>query len=241
MALVSTFLKDAMGLIGAIEIDETPSSTEMQTALRVANMMLGRWSAQSLLPRATNTLSFPITAGKSSYTIGNAAAYDVVSEKPLSLVGGYLRDSSNRDTPLNVITIDHYNNFQDKAISSGLPNYVAYRPIDAQQVIPNGAFYFYLTPNRNYTFFGEVNKYLTKFNSINDELTFEPMYEEAFVYSLAARLFRHFNGPDKIIPQDIVEIASAALSNIKALNSEIPLAACDVPTVARKFNIYTGS
>jgi len=238
--LVSNILKDAMGLVGAIEIDESPEATEFQTALRVANMMLGRWSAQSLLLRSTTSLSFPLVVGTSTYTIGNDASFDVVSDKPISIVSGFLRDTSNRDTPLNVITIEHYNSFQDKAISSGLPNYVAYRPVDAQQVLPYGIIYFYLTPNRQYTFYGEISKYLTRFTDVHEELTFDPMYEEALVYNLAARLFRHFHGPDKVIPQDIVTIASSSLANIKAVNSEIPVAKCDIPTVARKFNIYTG-
>lgn len=71
---VQDILKDAMGLCNAVEIDETPSSSEMALALRVANMMLDHWSSQRLMLRSHTSIVFILSANKASYTIGSTGA-----------------------------------------------------------------------------------------------------------------------------------------------------------------------
>ena len=158
---VSDILKDAMGLIGAIEIDEAPSSTEMATAMRVANMMLGRWSTQRLTLRSTNTLTIPLVIGKSTYTIGPDSSYDIVGPRPIKILSAFLRDQNNHDTPVEVITKELYDSYSDKNLSSGRPSYLVYEPGNAQQSTFSSEVIVYNTPASVYTIYAEVLSYVT--------------------------------------------------------------------------------
>lgn len=237
--IVSDILKDAMGLIGAVEIDETPTATEIQTAMRVANMMLGRWSTQRLTIRSPSKLTIPLVSGKATYTIGPDGTYDIIGQRPISIISAYLRDQNNHDTPLDIITKSLYNTYPDKEISSGIPSCLVYDPLSSQQNIHSGEITVYNTPSSTYTIYAEAIYYITEFTNVNDDLTFEPGYYEALVYGLAARLFRYYHPITVALPQDIAIIASSSLSNIKAMNSVRIISAMDIPGVSGDYNIYT--
>lgn len=235
---VRDILIDAMGLIGATEIDETPSSTEMAVALRTANVMLDRWSSQSLLLRSSDSIVFTLTPNKASYTIG-ASGCDIVGAKPLSVQSAYVTDN-NIDYPMDTITRDMYDRFQDKHVSTSRPEYVAYDPDDAQQTVSSGTFYFYYTPDKPYSVSLDVFNYLNEFVNYTDRVNFDPAYYEAIIYGLAVRLFRRYNDRTIPVPQDIIVIAHDSLNNIKALNSVRIPAACDIPGArVSTYNVYT--
>jgi len=233
--LVQDMLKDAMGLIGATEIDETPSSSEMLTALRIANIMLDRWSSQQLLLRSTSTLTIPITSGKASYTIGNLGG-DITSKKPISLISGFIRDSAGIDSEVKVLTNQQYDDLSIKTISSS-PEYVIYNPGESQQIQHLGTITLYPVPNQDCTLICKVYVNLNEFTNLTDEVMFEPMYYEALIYNLAARLFRRYHASGEI-PADIVAIASNAIQNIKQTNSTRIIAKSDF-SCNSKYNVYT--
>jgi len=94
---VQNIITDAMGLIGAVAADETPTTSENTLALRVANTMIDRWSSQRLLLRSSTTLDFTLVANKAEYTIGASGA-DIAGGKPIRLISAYYTDSSSLDT-----------------------------------------------------------------------------------------------------------------------------------------------
>lgn len=237
---VQDILKDAMGLIGTIEIDETPSSSEMGLALRTANVMLGRWAAQRLLMRSTTPLSFPTVSGKSTYTIAASGA-DITGSKPIGISSAYVLESGSTNDNLGLISIELYNSLEDKDISTGKPYYLAYDPGNTQQAISTGTFYLYAIPDKVYTIKCEIDGYLTEFVNLTDTITFEPIYYEALIYNLAIRLFRYFHGNKAQIPQDVVAIASNAIENLKNINSVTPIAFIDYPGKKNNYNIMSDS
>jgi len=232
---VQDMLKDAMGLIGATEIDETPSSSEMLTALRIANIMLDRWSSQQLLLRSTSTLTIPITSGKASYTIGNLGG-DITSKKPISLISGFIRYPAGIDLEVKILTNQQYDDLSIKTISSS-PEYVIYYPGESQQPQHLGTITLYPVPNKDCTLICKVYVNLNEFTNLTDEVMFEPMYYEALIYNLAARLFRRYHASGEI-PADIVAIASNAIQNIKQTNSTRIIAKSDF-SCNSKYNVYT--
>jgi len=236
---VSDILKDAMGLCNATEIDETPSSSEMAVALRAANVMLGRWAAQNLLIRSSTTITFSTTANDPTYTIGASGA-DITAAKPLRISSGYVTDGSI-DYPLEVFTLEMYNNLGDKGAATGRPTYVAYDPGAAQQTAQKGTLFFYYTPNKVYSVVLEGNVYFTEFANFTDTVTFEPAYYEALIYGLALRLFRRYNDDQKPVPADLALIASESLKTLKNLNAERVPAMMDLPGVGGRYNILTDS
>ena len=62
-------ITEALGIIGAIAIDETPTTSEINAGLKVLNIMLNSWSAQHLLLRGTTTATKTLTANDYPYTI----------------------------------------------------------------------------------------------------------------------------------------------------------------------------
>lgn len=235
---VSDILKDALGLIGVIEIDETPSSSDMNLALRVANMMLGRWAAQRFILRSTTTITVPLTASKYIYTIAASGA-DVTAAKPISIFSAFKRDSGNVDDPVQVIDLSTYRQLEDRALSTGDVIYVAYDPGAAQQTVQTGTLYVYGIPSSSETLYVEADVCLTEFVNLTDNITFEPIYYEPLVYNLASRLFRYFNPPAAQLPPDIAVIANSSLSNIKTLNAPVLIAATDVPGGGGGYDIYS--
>lgn len=239
MVLVQDILKDALGLTGAIAIDETPTTSEYTHALRTANVMIDRWATQRLLLRSTTPISFPLVANKASYTIG-ASGSDITGSKPTKVYSAFFRDQSNIDTPLDLIDITTYNNLSDKDVSAGNPMYLAYDPGEAQQSVQKGTFYVYYMPSdATNTIYAEVDCYLTEFVNLTDVVTFEPAYYEALIYNLATRLFRYYRSAATPVPLDIMMIAQNSINNLKAMNSVTMTAGMELPGKVGKYNIYT--
>lgn len=236
---VSDLLKDAMGLVNATEGDETPSSSEMAIALRVANVMLGRWAAQNLLVRSDTKTTFSTVAGQASYTIGASGA-DITASKLLRIHSGYVTDNSI-DYPLVVLTKEMYDNLGDKSLGTARPEYVMYDPGLAQQTVQTGTLCLYSAPDKVYSVKIEGKTYFTEFVSMTDTVAFEPAYYEALVYGIAVRLFRRYSDDKTSVPADLVSIAAESLKNLKNLNAERVPAMMDLPGVGGGYNALTDS
>lgn len=233
---VQDVVKDAMGLIGATEMDETPSASEMTTGMRIANIMLGRWSSQNYIIRSNSDLIINLVAGKNEYTIALSDA-DITSPKPISVESGFVRDSNNLDTPVEVVTLVTYNNFSDKSSGRGDVSYVAYNPGNTQQSVQTGTLYVHPTPSDNATLYLKVVSPLTEFVGLTDQVAMEPIYYEALIYNLAIRLFRRYHTSGEI-PSDIVAIANNAIRSLHSTNSARVQAMSDLVACGGKYNIY---
>lgn len=225
---VKDIFNQSLSVIGVRAIDETPNSSTMATCLITANMMLGKWAAQRLLLRSTTPLTIPLTASKSTYTIGASGA-DVTASKPIKIISAYLSDSSNTEYIVDVISQFDYNNISDKT-STGVPQWISYDPGVSQQAVQTGTVSVFYTPDTSYTLHCETDGYLTEFVNLTDTVTFEPIYYEALVYNLAVRLWRLFYGPTSVIPDDIVSLSKNSLDLIKTVNSQPFRTSMDVPT-----------
>lgn len=234
---VADILKDAMGLCNAIEIDETPSSTEMAVALRAANVMIDSWSTRKLMLRSDSKVLFTLSAGKAKYTIGPSGC-DITFAKPVRVESGYVTDNQ-LDYPLEVISTGLYDAQSDKNVSTSRPIYVAYDPVSTQQTSKVGELFFYYSPDKGYPCRLKVYTYLTEFTGYTEVVSFEPAYYEALIYNLAVRLFRRYSDDKTPIPPDIAAIAEDSLRNLRAMNSTQYIAGMDLPGKVSSFNIYT--
>jgi hypothetical protein len=235
---VQQLLTESLGLIGAVAVDETPTTSELNNAMLVANVMLGRWSSQNLMIRSDLKITFPLVGNKADYTIGLVGA-DLTYDKPLSLNHGYITDNGS-DYNLDVITERLYDEQDDKKIAFSRPQYVCYDPGSAQQTNQTGTFTFYDTPDTAYTATLSVSAYLTEFVNLSDIVTFEKAYYEAIIYNLAVRLFRRYHSVTAVIPTDITTIATYAENNIKNMNSQPINVGTDLPGVKPlTYNILT--
>ena len=238
---VNDIIKDALGLVNATAMEETPTAGDAQLALRVLNVMIDRWSAQRLMLRSTTNDTFTLTAGKYKYTIGTNPTCDVVTAKPIQIVNVWIRDGANNDSPINIIDKITYNTIGDKIIATGPVEYLYFDPGNAQQSTYNtGTIYLYPIPDSNYKLQIQSDKYLTEFVNLSDVVNFEPAYYEAIIYNLAERLFRYFHTDTKQLPTDITGIARASKHTIEVMNSVQYTATMDLPGKLSNFNIYSG-
>jgi hypothetical protein len=180
-----------------------------------------------------------LTVGKASYTVGTDVSNDVVAAKPIKVLSGYTSDISASDNPMQIVTVQDYNNFYDKQ-TPGLPAYVAFNPGASQQAINSGTILVYPNPDAAYVLHLETDGYLTEFVNLTDTITFEPAYYEMFIYNLAVRLFRRYNTAGAMLPPDVVMIANNSLTNIKAMNAVQITANLDCPgTTTGGWDVYS--
>jgi hypothetical protein len=224
---VGTMIQDAMGLINATEMDETPSASEMAKALRAANAMLGRWATQRLLLRATTAVAFNTVVGQETYTIGLSGA-TITAAKPLSILSGDVKDSMMH-YPLVAIPKDQLGAFGDREVSQAMPTHVSYDPGAAQQAVHTGTITLYPVPNKVYAVTLDADAYLTELVNLTDNITFEPVYYEALLYGLAVRLFRRYSDDKTPVPVDLAKIAHDSLNNLRTLNGVRMQMTTDLP------------
>lgn len=239
---VQDVIIDAMNLIGAIAINETPTSAEMQVGLRALNMMLDRWSANRLMLRSTSSAVLPLTAGKYIYTIGTSTS-DFTSSKPLRIESVFMRDTNGVDYSIEIMPQSAYDALQDKSYNQSIPAAIYYDPGATQQTTNEGTIYVYPIPDSalQYSLHIDYDEYLSEFSTLTALITFDPAYYEALVYGLAVRLYRRYHTDTaRPIPEDIVAMALAALKTIENLNSVQARASMDVPGKVSTFNIFTG-
>jgi len=231
------FIVDALSLVGATMMDQTPPAWEMSKALRTLNLMLNSWSAQKLMVRAMTEEHFTLTVSKGVYTIGLSASYDVNSAKPLKIDSAFIRDGSD-DYPLTIIEKSLYDGFGDKT-TTGTPEYLAYDPGAAQQTTQKGTIYLYHEPATAHDLYIFSQKFLTEFATLTDAFTFEPQYGEAIKYNLAIRLWPFYRKPGELIPPSILDPAAEGMRIIRALNSTQVRCKVDIPGMGGGYDINT--
>lgn len=235
---VRDIVRDAMGKIGAVRVNEYPIPAELDLGIRVLNGMLGVWAADVLMLRAYTEDQIPLVANKSSYTIGPSGC-DVTSAKPIRVRSGYVRDSDGLDSPLTIFTESRYGEVSNKSGAAATPYLIVYKPGATKQSVHIGTFVFYPVPDASYTAYVLSEKYLTEFTSPNELVQMEGVYYETLVYNLAVRLFHDYHKPSTTIPDDIRGIAHARVQTLENLNSQQLVSKIEVPGIDGSYNIYT--
>jgi hypothetical protein len=236
---VQDLLKDALAVIGVAEIDETPTSSDLNTALRTANSMIDQWSARRLMLRSFTPIVFPTVQGKSTYTFGLTGA-DVATVKPIQI--RYIKLTDNGlDYIVQLIEKQLFDSFSDKTYGSSRPEYAYWDPGQSQQNNQIGTLGFYYTPDKVYTITVEADMYLNEFVNFTDKISFEPAYYEALIYNLGIRLFRKYHDVKTQIPPDIVILANSTMKTIETMNYIQYISGLDMPMKSSKYNIYTDS
>ena len=228
MATVLNIITDAMQTCGAIAMNEAPSSSDVQVCLQSLNYMIDLWSAQNILLRASTGVDLTLTANKRVYTIGVGGDFN--QAKPLKLDYGFVTFQTNITQQIAIVSMQQYQQFEDKNIATGIPQYIAFYPGATQQATQTGEIFIYPIPDsaNNYVLHLDMEMILTEFATSNDIITFEPMYLEPLSYSLAVRIWRKFRGSAPI-PEDIVALAAHGLRVLENINSVVPPMGTDIP------------
>jgi hypothetical protein len=191
-------IKDALILIGGIEIDETPTDEPLQYAMRTLNRMCKAWSNKGLKVWVWKEAELPLEIGQASYTLGPAG--DLVINRPLEIANAR-RLVDSIETPIAIRSRNEYMNQPEKDTSSGEPVYVYYDP----QLV-RGVLYVWPAPIAEDQINFSYKSYIEDFDTLADTPYFPSEWLEAIVYNLALRLCPMYEvvGQDK---QDIVAMA----------------------------------
>lgn len=236
---VTDILRLALIKAQAIKKGEYPSQEELADSLLSMTVMLHSWSARRLMVRATVEESKVLTISDGSYTIG-VGAYDIIGSKPFSIVRAFIRDSSNVDTPVDIVSKDIYDAITDKTVT-GRPDMLYYDAGLSQQASHYGTINLQPLPDAAYTLYINSTKPFTEVATVEENMTFEPPYEEAIVYGLAIRLWREYHGSTTEVPADMVAVHREAMGIIENMNATRLRCSTDLPGVqGAGYDINTG-
>ena len=127
--LIRTAMQD-LGILGA---GESARGEDMQDGLRRLQLMIGGWSLEPLTAGRQHGQPFPITPGKSSYTIGPGQEFDTVrpvGQQSVVAAGLILNiyTPNQLEIPLGLMTYDQMTSIRVKYLQAPWPTHVIYIP-----------------------------------------------------------------------------------------------------------------
>lgn len=232
MATARSLIRRALRVLEVISSGDTVDGTTRETELlETLNSFLGSCGAEKLLIPVVTSESFSLVAGTNTYTIGSSGTFNTV--RPIKIVDAFIRDSSNNDYPLTIISKSEYNN-EGLKTSQGNADVLEYSP-----EYPLGKIRLYPTPDAVETLFIDSWKPLSTIALITDTVSLPPMYEDFIVYNFAINIAPEVG---QQISKAVGMRAEQTKKNIKTANlPTIPTASFDSALVGGyKANILNG-
>ena len=182
MATARDIIRRSLRLCEAIGGGDTVDGDAKETnAFGSLNDMLTFWGAEKLLVPYLTTETFSLVAGTSSYTIGASGTFNTV--RPNRIINAFIRDSSNNDYPLDIISIEEYDALILKTTSTR-PHSLLYLPEN-----PLGKIKLYPTPSAVESLIIDSWKTLAQLALVSDSFVLPPEYLRAITYNLAVEIY----------------------------------------------------
>lgn len=206
MTTAIQLITDAMGVIGVIGQNETPTSSESALGLRTLNSMLALWANDRTFAYTVTTNSKALTSGQASYTVGSGG--DINITRPVTIDYAYVR-LNNVDFPLQKLNSQDYSSIPFKDNQS-FPSFFYY-----DQNFPLATIYIYGVPSADMTLYLDTWTQLTQFSSLVNDLSFPPGYEMAIIYNLGKFLAPHYGVS---LSTESAEVAVSSLAMVRERN-----------------------
>lgn len=235
MPVVSTMILNSLIMTGEKDISVT-SFTQNETSYHLSrlNSMIDSWSNERLMIPYLSQTSFALTASTVSYSIGPGATFNMT--RPTQVVNPcFIRDTSNMDSPLEIINMEAYGRLVLKSTSGTYPSYLAYD--HGFSATSTATLYVYPGPTSGLTLYINTIQPLGNFSTVTQTLQLPPGYQDAIEsnYGMRSAL--------GLIPisNDLREMARATKAAIKSTNMVTPVARLDYgATATRRISILTG-
>ena len=140
--IIETALQD-LSVLGE---GQQPSSTALQKGSFALNLIIKSWQTTGIKLWTIDNLTIPLVSSQTMYKIGPDGTNDIVTNKPLVVVQGFLRNLSvtpNIDQPMQPLSRQEYNMLGSK-FSTGTTNSYFYNPKATY-----GELSVFLTPDSN--------------------------------------------------------------------------------------------
>ena len=213
----------ALYLIQALAAGETMEPDQANDAMAACNEMIDSWNTESLAVYGTDNDEFPMIPGKSQYTMGPGADFDIT--RPVFIDDMYMI-RQGVTTPVRIITVEEYNSISVKGISQPL--------IERALLVnswPNYKITLWPIPSEANTVGFTSKRVLTSIDSLAQVISLPPGYLRALRYCLAVELWPEY--PNSVT--DIAQVRATAIrakQNIKVANmDDIVSSFSDIPRV----------
>ncbi len=225
-------IRRSLKLIGVLAAGENPSAEEQVDALESYNDMLDSWSTENLIIPSKVTEDFPLVVGQSKYGMGpSLVAGDFNTTRPIGIDGAAAL-SNNQEYPIWHVTLDQWQQIQQKATTSAIPT-----RLYTNEAFPLLELNFWPVPSAAMS----VRIYSWKALStalIDDDIILPPGYKQALIYSLGIVLAPEYG---RQVDPVISAVATKSVANIKRKNIKTRVLGTDAAVYGgRRFNIYTG-
>jgi hypothetical protein len=205
----------ALWQLGVLGPGESLSSAQNADLLKVLNVLIGRWAADSSLQLAANGFSFALQAGKANYSIGPTSA-DWVAPRPFRLdVCNLVVVQGGSNIRIDIPIITQIERFQatPSNMTAPWPTEVAYYP--SFDVLGNGSLSFWPIPTQANPVELIYPSQISTFATLTTQMMMPDYYAEALASSAALRFAPMFG---KVQSPAIVANAMNALQLIRNSN-----------------------
>lgn len=209
-------IRTSMLSCGILALSQTLYAEDVYLAFDLLNAMLAEWNRKRWLVYHLVDVA-KVANGQQGYSIGPGQDFDVA--RPDSIAAAYVRLLGNQtgtvDFPMDVLTSrEDYSAITLKQLQS-IPVAVWY---DADY--PTGTIYPYPVPTAGqYEVHLIVKETLTQFTNLSTAISLPPVYQDALIYSLGARL-----RPVYRLPPDptVTALAVTGLNTVRGSNAQVP-------------------
>jgi hypothetical protein len=231
--VVSTMILNSLIANGEKSIGGSLSAGEQSYYLGKLNAMLESWSLERTLCYQVLQENFALTAGDGSYTIGSGADFNTA--RPTKILGAFIRDSSNSDSPVKVVPYDAYDAISSKNVSGSYPTALYYdQAFDASGF---ATINLYPLPKSGLTLFIDSAKQLQSFGSVTTALLMPPGYQRAIESNFSIETAPGL----RAVAPEIVRIAREAKAAVAGVNLPETVSRLDSALVNRSTgNILEG-
>jgi len=199
----------SMRLLGVKAAGEALDADELQDGLISLNDLLDEWSLQGYMQTAKVQLTQVLTPAQATYTFGVAGDN---STRPVRVTKAWVRDSSNNDYPLEIISNDIYNDILQKTLSTSYPVYLYLR-----EAYPQTVANLYPVPDTAYTLYLESTGTIGAIATGATSIDLAPGYISAIKPILAVRMAPEYKIRDTF--PLVQQSANERLAWIKRVNS----------------------
>jgi hypothetical protein len=205
----AVIISDALKEIVVIGEGETPSASMYSDGLRMLNRLLDTFSNKADFAFDQSLRSLALT-GQSSFDVGPSG--DIVTLRPIQITSAYAT-LSLVDYPVEIISVEQYDDISLKTTTGSIPEYIAYNGI-----YPDGVVYVYPLCSGVTINLRTVDQVKT-FATTATQIDMPEGYEDAIMLALAIRMAPSYG---KQINPETKIAANRAMNAVKVTNQVIP-------------------
>lgn len=216
MADVRDVCTQALRELGVIAADETPTASDILTAIAALNRLLDQWAAERLMIYTTSRTTFALVSGTQTYTVGASGNFNVA--RPVRIDHFTIYDDTAAipdEVSLEELTDDAYALIRQKTATSTEPIYFYYNP-----TFPLGTLFLWPAPTSD-DLTGvlyapqQVSEFAETAAGLDTAISLPPGYRRMLVKNLAMEMAPSF---ERSPTQELKDQAADSKSIVKLAN-----------------------